>query len=105
MSLELALHPEALREWHKLDATVRDQFKKKLAERLIEPRVVAHRLSATRSSSVALAIGWSTRCATSSFWSWCLRWDGAIAMRSTARRIAAEIPASTSQKLNPCWGS
>lgn len=44
MSFELAFHPEALREWHKLDATVHDQFKKKLAERLIEPRVVAHRL-------------------------------------------------------------
>lgn len=61
MSFELAFHPEALREWHKLDATVRDQFKKKLAERLIEPRVVAYRLldlrSATRSSSAALAIG------------------------------------------------
>ena len=71
MSFELAFHPEALREWHKLDATVRDQFKKKLAERLIEPRVVAYRLldlrSATRSSSAALAIGSSKRCATSSF--------------------------------------
>lgn len=44
MSFELAFHPEALREWHKLHASVRDQFKKKLAERLIEPRVVAHRL-------------------------------------------------------------
>ena len=32
MSFELAFHPEALREWHKLDTTVRDQFKKKLAE-------------------------------------------------------------------------
>ena len=44
MSFELSFHSEALREWHKLDATVRDQFKKKLAELLIEPRVVAHRL-------------------------------------------------------------
>ena len=44
MSFELAFHPEALREWHKLDSTVRDPCKKKLAERLIEPRVIAHRL-------------------------------------------------------------
>jgi len=47
MSLELALHPEALREWHKLDATVRDQFKKKLAERHSKP---TSRSRASRSS-------------------------------------------------------
>jgi mRNA interferase RelE/StbE len=44
MSFELAFHPEALREWNRLDAALRTQFKKKLAERLIEPRVAAHRL-------------------------------------------------------------
>ncbi|MEO5939023.1 MAG: type II toxin-antitoxin system RelE/ParE family toxin [Sphingomonas sp.] len=37
MSYDLAFLPSALKEWHKLGATVRDQFKKKLAERLSEP--------------------------------------------------------------------
>lgn len=45
MSYELAFHPEALKEWRKLDASVRLQFKKKLAERLINPRVPAAQLS------------------------------------------------------------
>jgi mRNA interferase RelE/StbE len=44
MSFELAFHPEALREWHRLDAAIRDQFRRKLAERLIEPRIPASRL-------------------------------------------------------------
>jgi mRNA interferase RelE/StbE len=45
MSYELVFHPEALKEWGKLDASVRTQFKKKLAERLINPRVPAAQLS------------------------------------------------------------
>ena len=45
MSYELAFHPEALKEWRKLDASVRLQFKKKLAERLINPRVPVAQLS------------------------------------------------------------
>lgn len=44
MSFELAFHPEALREWQKLDGGIRSQFKKKLAERLIQPRVSASKL-------------------------------------------------------------
>lgn len=44
MPFELAFHPEALREWHKLTAGIREQFKKKLAERLIEPRMPASKL-------------------------------------------------------------
>lgn len=39
MSYELAFLPSALREWNKLGATLRAQFKKKLAERLETPRV------------------------------------------------------------------
>ena len=39
MSYELAFLPSALKEWNKLGATVRAQFKKKLAERLETPRV------------------------------------------------------------------
>ncbi|EGV19989.1 type II toxin-antitoxin system RelE family toxin [Thiocapsa marina] len=45
MIYELAFHPEALKEWVKLDPSVRTQFKKKLAERLLNPRVPAARLS------------------------------------------------------------
>lgn len=40
MSYELAIHPEAEREWAKLDGSVKKRFKEKLAkERLITPRV------------------------------------------------------------------
>lgn len=34
----------ALKEWHKLGATVRDQLKKKLAEVLKSPRIEANKL-------------------------------------------------------------
>jgi len=40
MSYELAIHPDAEREWDKLDETVKKRFKQKLQkERLINPRV------------------------------------------------------------------
>ena len=45
MSYELSFHPDALAEWKKLDAPVREMFKKKLAERLQNPRIPAARLS------------------------------------------------------------
>ena len=44
MSYELAFDSRALKEWQKLGHTVREQFKKKLSERLINPRVPAARL-------------------------------------------------------------
>ncbi len=44
MPFELAFHPEALREWQKPTSGIREQFKKKLAERLIEPRIPASKL-------------------------------------------------------------
>jgi mRNA interferase RelE/StbE len=44
MPFDLAFHPEALREWRKLQDGIRGQFKKKLAERLIEPRIPASKL-------------------------------------------------------------
>ncbi len=44
MSYKLAFHPDALAEWRKLDATVSEQFKRKLAERLQNPRVAAAKL-------------------------------------------------------------
>ena len=44
MTYELAFLAEALKEWRKLDATTRDQFKARLAERLQEPKVASARL-------------------------------------------------------------
>ena len=44
MPFELAFHPEALREWRKLTPGIREQFKNKLADRLIEPRIPAGKL-------------------------------------------------------------
>jgi mRNA interferase RelE/StbE len=44
MPFDLAFHPQALREWQKLSVGIREQFKKKLAERLIEPRIPASTL-------------------------------------------------------------
>lgn len=38
MTFDLQFLPSALKEWRKLGAPVRDQFKKKLAERLEHPR-------------------------------------------------------------------
>ena len=45
MSYELEFLPKALKEWHKLDATIKTQFKKKLAERLENPKVAKDKLS------------------------------------------------------------
>ncbi len=45
MTYKLAFHPNALAEWRKLDATVSEQFKKKLAERLQHPRVPSAKLA------------------------------------------------------------
>lgn len=41
---ELKFLESALKEWHRLDATVRAQLKKKLAERLEHPHVASARL-------------------------------------------------------------
>ena len=44
MTFELKFLPSALKEWKKLGATLRVQFRKKLAERLEQPRVPADAL-------------------------------------------------------------
>lgn len=44
MTYSLAFLPSALKEWNKLETTLRKQFKKKLAERLENPRVTADHL-------------------------------------------------------------
>jgi mRNA interferase RelE/StbE len=45
MTFELGFVEAALKEWHKLDHNTCEQFKKKLAERLENPRVPSARLS------------------------------------------------------------
>ncbi|MFY0620552.1 MULTISPECIES: type II toxin-antitoxin system RelE/ParE family toxin [unclassified Aliiroseovarius] len=39
MNYELKFLPSALKEWHKLGATLQEQFKKKLRERLVHPHI------------------------------------------------------------------
>ena len=45
MTYKLRFVPAALKEWEKLAAPIRSQLKKKLAERLENPRVPADKLS------------------------------------------------------------
>jgi len=45
MTYKLRFLPAALKEWEKLGAPIKSQFKKKLAERLENPRVPADKLS------------------------------------------------------------
>jgi len=45
MNYELSFHPDALGEWKNLDNSVRNLFKKKLAERMQNPRIPASKLS------------------------------------------------------------
>lgn len=44
MSYELKFLPTALKEWKKLDNSIRSQFKKKLAERIEQPKVESAQL-------------------------------------------------------------
>jgi len=48
MTYELEFKKSALKEWEKLGHTVKDQFKKKLAERLNNPHVPSAALSGAR---------------------------------------------------------
>ncbi len=45
MSYDLAFHPKALKEWKKLEANIKEQFKKKLKERLENPKIAKDKLS------------------------------------------------------------
>jgi mRNA interferase RelE/StbE len=45
MTYKLRFHELALIEWNKLDGSIKFQFKKKLAERLEQPRVTSSALS------------------------------------------------------------
>ena len=44
MTYKLEFYEEALKEWKKLDATVREQFRAKLIERLENPRIAGAKL-------------------------------------------------------------
>lgn len=45
MTFKLVFKQEAKKEWDKLDSTIREQFKKKIKERIEEPHVEGSRLS------------------------------------------------------------
>lgn len=44
MNYELEFMPKALKEWQKLDSNTKEQFKKKLAQRLENPKVPKDKL-------------------------------------------------------------
>jgi mRNA interferase RelE/StbE len=45
MIFSLSFKPKALKEWKKLDLSIKSQFKKKLKERLLNPKVTQDKLS------------------------------------------------------------
>lgn len=45
MSYSLEFKPKALKEWNKLNPTIKSQFQKKLKERLENPKVLKDKLS------------------------------------------------------------
>lgn len=45
MTFRLVFKQDAQKEWRKLDSTIREQFKKKLKQRLASPRVESARLN------------------------------------------------------------
>ncbi|RHW77905.1 type II toxin-antitoxin system RelE/ParE family toxin [Colwellia sp. RSH04] len=45
MTYELVFKQDALKEWQKLDSNIKIQFKKKLIERLSNPRIESSRLN------------------------------------------------------------
>jgi mRNA interferase RelE/StbE len=48
MNYELGFFEAALKEWRKLDNLTRDQFRAKLVERLLNPKVPSARLHGTK---------------------------------------------------------
>ena len=45
MTYRLVFKTDAKKEWDKLDKPIREQFKKKLAERIVQPRIESSRLN------------------------------------------------------------
>ncbi|MCK5809119.1 hypothetical protein KAH37_09060 [bacterium] len=50
MKYELAFVPSALKEWGKLDNSIKEVFRKKIKERLINPHVVSAKLRGFKKS-------------------------------------------------------
>ena len=48
MSYKLKFLEDALKEWNKLDSTIKEQFKKKLKERMEEPEIPSAKLSGAK---------------------------------------------------------
>jgi len=48
MSYDLEFLTDALKEWKSLDASVKNMFKKKLSERLENPKIASDRLSGSK---------------------------------------------------------
>jgi mRNA interferase RelE/StbE len=72
MTYSLDFDARALKEWKKLGDTVRQQFKKKLAEVLLKPRTRQTAFTrcqiATRYSFAAAGTGWFIRSLTKRSW-------------------------------------
>ena len=85
---------EPVPEWRQLTSGIREQFKKKLAERLVEPRIPASTLRGssdrTKIKRAPPASTWSTRCGIARCWCWLWRWASGSAMLSTDRLTSAE---------------
>ncbi len=56
MSYKLRFHKKALKEWEKLDNETKEQFKKKLKERLKNPYVKKDKLRKIKSEKKGLSI-------------------------------------------------
>lgn len=56
MTYKLAFNESALKEWKKLGHTIQEQFKKKLRERLENPRVPASQLHGRKDQEVFMEI-------------------------------------------------
>jgi len=48
MSYDLEFLEDALKEWNKLGSTIKEQFKKKLRERLSDPEIPSSKLSGAK---------------------------------------------------------
>ena len=48
MTYKLDFYDQALKEWNKLDGSVRDQFKQKLVERLQTPHVISAKIRGSK---------------------------------------------------------
>jgi len=88
MSYELEFLEEALAEWRRLDGSVREQFKPKLAERLNAPRIPSAKLHGhpDRYKIKLRSVGYRLVCRTPAWWCWWWRWASEIATRCTRWR-------------------